>query len=35
MSDDDPEPTGRYRALVGLVAIVLLVVGVLFIMQRL
>jgi hypothetical protein len=35
MSDDDPEPTGRSRALVGLVAIVLLVVGVLFIMQRL
>jgi hypothetical protein len=35
MSDDDPEPTGPYRALVGLVAIVLLVLGVLFIMYRL
>jgi heme/copper-type cytochrome/quinol oxidase subunit 4 len=35
MSDDDPEPTGRYRALVGLVVIVLLVIGVLFIMHRL
>jgi heme/copper-type cytochrome/quinol oxidase subunit 4 len=35
MSDDDPEPTGRSRALVGLVVIVLLVVGVLFIMHRL
>jgi heme/copper-type cytochrome/quinol oxidase subunit 4 len=35
MSDDDPEPTGRSRALVGLVVIVLLVMGVLFIMHRL
>jgi heme/copper-type cytochrome/quinol oxidase subunit 4 len=35
MSDDDPKPTGRSRALVGLVVIVLLVMGVLFIMHRL
>jgi heme/copper-type cytochrome/quinol oxidase subunit 4 len=35
MSDNDPEPTGRYRALVGLVVIVLLVVAVLFVMHRL
>jgi hypothetical protein len=35
MSDDDPEPTGRYRALAGLAAIVLLVIAVLFIMYRL
>jgi len=35
MSDDDPEQTGRHRALVGLAVIVLLVIGVLFIMHRL
>ena len=35
MSDDEPGPSGRYRALVGLVAIVLLVIAVLFIMHRL
>ncbi len=34
MSDDDPSPP-PYRALIGLVAIVVLVVGVLFIMHRL
>jgi hypothetical protein len=35
MSDDDPEQTGRHRALVELAVIVLLVIGVLFIMHRL
>ena len=35
MSDDDPGSGGRPRALVGLVVIVLLVLGVLFIMHRL
>jgi len=35
MSDDELEPSGRYRALVGLVVIVLLVIAVLFIMHRL